>query len=65
MIERFLEILRYSFENYQDSLVLNSAKFQNPNLSLEVSLHFDDEKMITLRNMAFGDLRAQKYESKN
>lgn len=44
MLKRFLKILEYSFETYQDSLILTSAKFQDEKLFLETILHFEDEE---------------------
>ncbi len=44
MIENFLEILQYSFETFQDSLVVNSAKLRDEILTLELAIHFEDEK---------------------
>lgn len=43
MLKKFLNILQCSFETYQDSLVLNSAEFNNPKLVLRATLHFEDE----------------------
>jgi hypothetical protein len=44
MLKRFLEIIDYSFEIYEDSLIVTSAELQNEQLILKINLHFDEEE---------------------
>ncbi len=43
MLDRFVKILDYSFEMFEDSLVIDIAKFDGQCLELKVSLHFEEE----------------------
>lgn len=44
MLKRFLELIDYSFEIYENSLIVSSASLQSEELIFKINLHFDEEE---------------------
>jgi hypothetical protein len=43
MLKRFLDVIDYSFETFDDALVITSAEMHDEKLILKINLHFEDE----------------------
>lgn len=57
MLNKFIEILDYSFETFEDSLILNSAKIIDRDLILDITLHYEDENDSSFEKFGIWEMK--------